>query len=85
MSEHLYLLTIVLPLLTVLLIFALKYISAAYQARERSQSESAYRELAKTASSAQAETAASLCAMRTELAQISARLATVSKILQEVE
>ena len=85
MSEHLYLLTIVMPLLTVLLIFALKYISAIYQARTRSQSESAYRELAQAASSAQSETAASLAAIRTELAQISARLATVAKILQQVE
>jgi Tfp pilus assembly protein PilO len=85
MSEHLYLLTIVLPLLTVLLIFALKYISAIYQARTRSRSELAYRELAQAASSAQAETAASLAAMRTELAQSGARLATVAKILQEVE
>ena len=85
MSEHLYLLTIVLPLLTVLLIFALKYISAAYQARARGETESAYRELAQSASRSQAETAASLAALRTELAQISSRLATVSKILQEVE
>ncbi len=85
MSEHLYLLTIVLPLLTVLLIFALKYISAAYQSRARGETESAYRELAQSASRSQAETAASLAAMRTELAQISTRLATVSKILQEVE
>ncbi len=85
MSEHLYLLTIVLPLLTLLMIFALKYGSAAYQARARGRSGSAFRELAQSTSTSQAETAASLAAMRTELAQISTRLAFVSKILREVE
>jgi hypothetical protein len=85
MSEHLYLLTILLPLVTILIVFALKYGSAAYQARARSASETAYRELAQTAATAQAETSSSLAAMRAELAQISTRLAAVVKILQEVE
>ena len=46
MPEYLYLLTILLPLVTVLLIFGFKYGSAAYQSRARVASDTAYRELA---------------------------------------
>jgi hypothetical protein len=75
MSEHVYLLTILLPLGTVLIIFALKYGSAAYQARARSASEVAYRELAQSIVSVQSETAVSLAAMQAELVQIATRVA----------
>ena len=85
MSENIYLITILLPLGTLLLIFALKYVSAAYQARVRAATDASYRELAQNAVNAQAATTTSLAAMQAELAQISARLAQVSKILQDVE
>jgi hypothetical protein len=85
MSEHVYLLTIALPLGALLTIFALKYASAAYQAYARSQGEEAYRELAERAVSTQAQTATALAAMQAELAQLTTRLGAVAKILQDVE
>jgi hypothetical protein len=80
MPEYLYLLTILLPLATILLIFGFKYGSAAYQARSRSANDTVYRELAQSAVNVQSQTASSLAAM-----QITTRLAAVVKILQEVE
>jgi Tfp pilus assembly protein PilO len=85
MSEQLYVLSIVLVLATILIIFGLKYGSAAYQARARSATEAAYRELAHIAVTTQSETASSLATMQAELAQITTRLAAVVKILQDVE
>jgi hypothetical protein len=85
MRETLYLLTILLPLVTLLLIFGFKYGSAAYQSRARVASDTAYRELAQSAVNVQSQTASSLAAMQTELTQITTRLAAVVKILQEVE
>ncbi len=46
MSEHIYLLTILLPLGTLLLIFGMKYFAAARQAQTRILAENAYRDLA---------------------------------------
>lgn len=85
MPEYLYLLTILLPLATVLLIFGFKYVSAAYQARARSANDTVYRELAQSIATAQSQTASSLTAMQAELAQITTRLTAVMKILREVE
>lgn len=85
MSAPIYLLTILLPLGTILIIFALKYGSAAYQARARGAAEAAYRELAQSAVTAQSQTATSLAAMQAELGQITSRLAAVMKILQDVQ
>lgn len=86
MSEALNILIILLlPFLTVLIIFALKYGSAVYQARARIAADTAYRELAQNAVNAQSQVASSVTAMQAELAQIASRLATVTKILQEVE
>ncbi len=85
MSEHQYL-TFILPFLgTILGVFAFKYGSAAYQARTLAAREAAYRELAQQSLAHQSVAADSLAAMRAELAQISARLASVMKILQDVE
>jgi HAMP domain-containing protein len=70
---------------TVLIIFAMKYISAAYQARSRARNDDAYRQLAEKAASIQAQSATSLSAMQTDLSEINARLAAVEKILKAVE
>ena len=71
---------------TVLIIFAMKYISAAaFQARSRARSDDAYRELAEKAATVQAQSATSLSAMQTDLSEINARLAAVEKILKAVE
>ena len=78
MAEHVYLLTLFLPLGTVLLIFGMKYYAAVQQAKARLASDDAYRQVAEQAVAAQAETAAAL-------ADLKMRLATIEKILREVE
>lgn len=73
-----FLLVTILFLVTVLLIFAMKYFSAARQARARLSEEGGYRELSEKAT-------AGLAAVQAELAEIRARLASVEKMLKEVE
>jgi hypothetical protein len=85
MPEHIYVLTLLLPLATLLIIFGFKYGSAAYQAHARSVSDTAYRDLAQNAANAQSATASSLAAMQAELAQITTSLSAVVKILKDVE
>ncbi len=84
MSEHIYLITLGLLLAGPLLIFGMKYASAAYQARARVQNDDAYRNVAQKAAAAQSETATSLSSMQADLAEIKTRLAAVEKILKEV-
>jgi hypothetical protein len=85
MSEHLYLLSIGLPLVTLLVIFGMKYFSNLSQARVRILEENAYRSLAQKAVAAQSDAAASLAVLQSELSQITARLTGIEKILKEVE
>jgi Tfp pilus assembly protein PilO len=85
MSEPLYLISIGLMFGTVLVIFGMKYFSSVRQAQARTAIENSARELAQKAVAAQSESAASLSAMRVELAEIKSRLAAVEKILKEVE
>ena len=85
MSEPLYLLSISLVFGTILLIFGMKYFSAAHQARSRAMGEEAYRDLAAKAAAAQSETATALAAVKNELTDINSRMAAVEKILKAVE
>lgn len=85
MAEHVYLLTLFLPLATALLIFGMKYYASVQQAKARLASDEAYRQVAEQAAAAQAETAATLAAMNATLGEVKARLAVVEKILKEVE
>ena len=85
MSEHVYLMTIGLPLVTVLLVFAIRAVAAVLQARARLANEGAYRELAEKAAAAQSENAALLTALQAAVADIGARLVAVEKILKQVE
>ena len=85
MTELLYLATILLPLGTILVVFGMKYISAAYQVRSRALSENAYRELSEKAVAVQSESAASLSAAKATLGEINTRLAAIEKILKAVE
>lgn len=85
MAEHLYLLTITLPLATVLLVFGMRYVSAVQQAKARLANDGAYRQLAEKAATAQAETATALTAIQAALSDVRARLTAVEKILKEVE
>ncbi|NHZ97557.1 hypothetical protein [Massilia sp. CCM 8734] len=85
MSEHVFLITIGLPLVTVLLIFGMKYLAAIVQARARLASDEAYRQLAAQAASAQAETSAALGAINAHMTEVKTRVAAVEKMLRDVE
>ncbi len=85
MSVFLYLLTICLPLATVLLIFAMRYASAVQQAKARLANDDAYRQIADKAATAQAETASALTSIETAMADVRTRLAAVETILKQVE
>jgi Tfp pilus assembly protein PilO len=85
MSESVYLLTLTLPLGTMLLIFGMKYFASIQQAKARLASDEAYREIAAQAAAAQAETAAKLASLDATLADVKTRLIAVEKILREVE
>ena len=81
MSEHLFLIVVCVPFATILIVFAMKYVSLAYQARARLKADSAYRELAEKAVSVQSAAASTLTALQTELSGVATRLAAVEKIV----
>lgn len=85
MSERVYLLTLCLPLATVLLVFAMRYVSAVQQAKARLANDEAYRQLAERAAAAQAEAATAFAAIQAALADVRSRLTAVEKILKDVE
>jgi Tfp pilus assembly protein PilO len=85
MSENLYLLTICLPLGTILLVFGMRYFSAFQQAKARLANDEAYRKIAEQTAAAQAETAAALSSIHATLADLRTRLAAIEKVLKEVE
>lgn len=80
-----FLLVTILVLLTILLIFAMKYFSAARQARLQLAGTEAYRELAERAVAAQEKSAAALSALNDGVAAMNVRLAHVEKVLKDVE
>jgi len=84
-TTTLYLLTISLPLATVLLIFGMKYFAAMRQAKARAANDGAYRELAARGNQSQAETAQALAGIRATLAELDERLGNVERILRQVE
>ena len=85
MTTMLYLLTLVLPLATVLIVFAMRYYAAVQQARARLANDDAYRQLAQSASAAQSQIATSLAAMEANLSDVRTRMAAVETILKAVE
>jgi hypothetical protein len=84
-TSTIYLLTICLPLATVLLVFGMKYFAAVQQARATSAQLASWQELAARVQQSQAETAQVLTGIRTTLADLDARLGNVERILQQVE
>ena len=84
MTEHLYVLTIIAPMITVLCIAALRYVSRIQQARARLADEGAYREVAERAATAEAETASALQSIQAALSDVRARLVSVETILKDV-
>lgn len=71
MSEHVYLLTISLAAGTVLLVFGLRYLTAAQAAKAR-------------AAEAGTDTAATLASINATLVDLNRRVAAVEKILKDV-
>ncbi|HJT43646.1 MAG TPA: hypothetical protein VJ750_09110 [Rhizomicrobium sp.] len=79
-------LTVVAPfVVTILLVFGMRYGSAVLQARARLAEESRYRALAEKATAAQAESEAALQAIRSDLSRVAASLASLERILKQVE
>jgi hypothetical protein len=71
--------------LALVLVFAMRYISAIFQARARLSSDKQYRALAEKAVATQSESQVTLSAVQADLARIASSLAAVEKILQQVE
>jgi len=80
-----YMLTLILPLITILIVFGMKYWSAAVQSREAKVGEEAYRALAEKAVAAQEDNATALSVIQAEVAKLSGSLTTVENILKQVE
>ena len=85
MRVNLYLLTLVLPLATVLIVFGMRYYAHVEQAKARLANDDAYRQLAQSASTAQSQIATSLAAIETNLTDVRTRMAAVETILKAVE
>ena len=85
MSEHIYLLTICIFFGTILLVFGMRYLSAAQQAKARLANEGAYKRIAEEAVTAQTQNGTALASIQTTLADVRTRLTSIEKILKEVE
>ncbi len=85
MSETIYLLTICLPLATIVFVFGMRYWSAIEQAKARLANDDAYRDLAARAATAQSENVIALNAVNASLADLKTRIAALEKVLKEVE
>lgn len=84
MAQHIYLLTIILPLAAIVAIFTMKYASAAFQAYAVRKSDLAYRALAEQAAAAQRENSAALTAIREDVARLSATVTAIAAVLKDV-
>ena len=85
MTAIFYLLTLVLPLATILIVFGMRSHATVQQARARLANDDAYRQLAESASAAQSQIATSLAAMEANLSDVRTRMAAVETILKAVE
>lgn len=72
-------------LLAIVLVFAVKYISAAFQASAQKANDRQYRILAEKVAAVQAETQAAMTGIQTDLSKITSSLAAVEKLLKQVE
>ena len=85
MSESVYLITISSVLITVIIVFALRYLALSRQTRSRLANEDTYRELASRSASALADASARLGSVNAKVGLLGERLAVIEKILKEVE
>ena len=84
MAAHLYMPTLLLILGTVLIVFGMKYVSEALQARSRAADERSFRLFAEDAHATQSQCVALLSSIQSSISDISARLGQVERILKEV-
>jgi Tfp pilus assembly protein PilO len=73
-----------LVLLTIVLVFGMKYFSAARQTKALVDNQDAYRKLCESVTIAQSSGAASLSALQSDAAEMKSRLASIEKMLREV-
>ena len=85
MTAIFYLLTLMLPLATILIVFAMRYYANIQEAKARLANDGVYRQLAESASAAQSQIATSLAAMEADLSDVRTRMAAVETILKAVE
>jgi len=82
---QLYLLTLCLPLATVLIVFGMRYFAMIKQAKARVAIDDAYHRVAERSVAVQSETSTTLSAVQATLTDVQSRLAAVEKILKAVE
>ncbi len=85
MTIILYLLTLVLPLATILIVFGRRQNADVQLARARLVSDDAYRQLAESASAAQSQIASRLAAIEDNMSDVRTRIAVIETILKAVE
>ena len=85
MSENIVFAVLFFPAVALVLVFGMKYVSAALQARARAAQDDAYRALAARTTQAQADATHVLATQGAMLADVQARLARLEKILTQVE
>ena len=84
MAANLYMPTLLLMLGTVLIVFGMKYISEALQARSRAANERSFRLFAEDAHATQSQHVALLSSIQSSISDIGTRLGQVERILKEV-
>ena len=84
MAAQLYMPTLLLILGTVLIVFGMKYVSAALQARSRAANERSFQTFAENAHAIQSQQVALLSSMQSSISDVSTRLGQVERILKEV-
>jgi hypothetical protein len=84
-QDIIYLLTLCLPLATILIVFGMRYFAMIQQSRARAANDNAYRLVAEQSVAAQSETAAAMSGVQAVMADVQSRLAAVEKILRAVE
>lgn len=85
MAEHSpFLLVTILVLVTILLIFTMKYFSTARQARLGNASANDYRDLAQRTVKLHSDSATFMANTQSDLSEIKNRLAAVEKLLKDV-
>lgn len=80
-----YFMTLGLPLITILLVFAMRSYATIQQARVRAGADEAYRLLAERALAREQDTASALSALQISLAEVKTRLGAIEQILKTVE